>query len=1120
MNITDITAWDSERCPLDGIQLVEAAAGTGKTYSIQNLFVRMLLEKRWPADSILVVTYTNAATAELRDRIRKVLNEVRDYAAKCLRAGSLPVIFPGGSPDEQRSHALLHRATLGDLAKLEECAAAIRDALLAFDEAAIFTIHGFCERMLSENAFESGILFNTELLENADGVINTMIRDFIRRESGSPERWSRLSPIINNDAGRREFFSTVRSLVLNPGIEPYGALEADACGKDDYRRAVIPAAAAWVSRRFEEYKERENCRTFDDLLRNMAIRVENQASPLLASLRRRFNAAIIDEFQDTDAAQYFIFKTIFASGGRSLIMVGDPRQAIYGFRGGDIAAYRRARAQSPSPGTLCVNRRSGRNLIRAANTIFHRHPYPFLDRQIGFPEVLAPENPRQCLMRQTADGVVEIEQPLRVIFNDKDFSSPNNLARWSIPACADAVKSMLMDRSLKLPERDEPGLNPDDIAVLVFDNLQAAAVQEELDRLGIASVRAGAGNVFDTPEAAAMLTLLEAIAEPGRTSKAAAAMLTDYLGFGLDDLAKLRTGGDPDAALVEIQEKLAQLGRTYRAGSFAAMFGELFKDPDFRVRQRVAALPRGERKLTNMLQLRDLLHAESQKRRLSLENLAAWLGRQLSPETRENDDEDAQLLNLETDRAAVKIMTVFKSKGLEFPVVMLPTLFTRYAEDRARNFHAGDDEHLAVDLSGEAAAQASAEQLQEQLRLVYVALTRAAGFCCVWWGRLPPEFRSRTKRKYTTALDWLFRGRSHEAAEAARLAPPDRLTETVRAAIENCDPCGTLANLGLLADDVPASDSPDAMGAIPENRLAPRDDFEWRGQNKLEEWRIASFSALAPEFAPADTERDLDEDSGISVEPAANAVLALPRGKQLGTVWHEILEQLDFGSDSQTVAAVAAETVDKYALGIVEERPGIAAAIAERTVLLLGTPLADLNGNTLTLSGIPKADTVREMEFCFALGRDFSAAKLRAAVGKYAAEHFGLDRETDWARQLDGGLLTGFIDLVFRVGERFYLVDWKTNSVDGDPAGFTSAAMTAEMRDKFYFLQYLIYILALMRFLSLRLPGLTPRELYRRHFGGVFYIFLRGLSPSDPARGVFRDLPPYELIEELERSIG
>lgn len=1119
MNRPDITAaWDSELCPLAGVQLVEAAAGTGKTYSIQNLFVRMLLEKHWSVSSILVVTYTNAATAELRDRIRRVLKEVRDYAAKSLAAGSLPVIFPGGSPDDRRAHSLLHRATRGDMAKLEECAAAVRDALLAFDQSAIFTIHGFCERMLNENAFESGIVFNTKLLENPGAVLDTLIRDFVRHESGSPERWVRISPILNKEKTRAEFFSTVCSLVLNPGIEPFGALKHDECGEGgDYRQVAIPEAARWVARRFEEYKRRENCRTFDDLLQNMAARVADPDGPLAAALRRRFNAAIIDEFQDTDASQYFIFKSVFGSDDRTLVMVGDPRQAIYGFRGGDIAAYRRARSQSPEPGTLSVNRRSGKGLIQAANAVFHRHPYPFLDPQIGFPPALAPENPKPCLLRRTAAGLAEIEQPLRVIFNSEEHSTPNNLARWSIPACADAIRRMLSDRTLQLPSRAAAGLNPDDIAVLVFDNFQAADMQEELDRFGIASVRAGSGNVFDTPEAASMLTLLEAVAEPGRTSKTAATMLTDYLGFSLDELVRLKTGGDPESALAAVQEKLAQLGRVYRAGSFAAMFATLCDDPEFRVRPRVMALPHGERKLTNMLQLRDLLHAESQKRRLTLESLAAWLGRQLDPATRENDGEEAQLLNLETDRAAVKIMTVFKSKGLEFPVVMLPTLFTRYAEDRARNFHAGSDEHLAVDLRGDAADLAAAEQLQEQLRLVYVALTRAVSFCCVWWGRLPQTISRPTKHNYTTALDWLFRCRRPEAAEAVRNSPTAGLAAAVRAAAATSDPCETLDSLGLLAEDVPAAGD-EIVPDHPEIALAPRDDFEWQGRDRLEQWRIASFSALAPEYAPSDAERDLDDDSGSATEPT-DPVLALPRGKQLGIVWHEILEKIDFSADFQTTAASSLDAVEKYALGAPEERAAIAATIAKRTMLLFETPLADLAGNTVKLASVRRADTVREMEFSFALGPGFSAAKLQDAVGRYAADHFGLDRGTDWAGRLDGGILTGFIDLVFRCENRFYLIDWKTNSVDGDPAGFTDAAMRLEMRDKFYFLQYLIYILALMRLLSMRMPGLSARELYRRHFGGVFYIFLRGLSPGDPARGVFRDLPPFELIEELERSI-
>jgi exodeoxyribonuclease V beta subunit len=808
--------------PLSGTNLIEAGAGTGKTYTITCLFLRLILEKRFPVKDILVVTYTVAATEELRDRIRRKIREALDAYSR-------------GNSDDPFVKGLVQKT--GDA---KDAISLLRAALHDFDEASIFTIHGFCQRTLHESAFESGSLFDTELEpEQTAGILEEIARDFWRRhfytapaEFVSYARSKKFGPdffldlinkgrahldvtIIPEVSGATEIDVTpfravyeklqaawltgrkeVEAQLKHPGLyadytkhlpaylemmdayvdgalppvplpakfEKFTAAELgkktkrgntpprhpfyDFCEELQGAETVLKATMdhhllylkgeifRCVQRELPARKQRRNIQFFDDLLTRLRRSLNESGGTALAeALRRRYKAALIDEFQDTDPVQYAIFRTVFGKDESILFLIGDPKQAIYSFRGADLFAYMKAAGQVNSRYTLTSNWRSEPGLIQAVNTIFANGTNPFLYRDIPFEPAVPGKGEDHAIL--TIDDAAE--PPFHLWFVDAEETDTNGFIKKGVvnnriaEAVAGEIARLIhLGRSGKARIGDN-ALREADIAVLTRSNREAQLMQKALSRLRIPSVLYSTGNLFDTDEAAEMNRVLEGIINPGREGLIRGALATDMMGMSGEAVERLQ---HDEAGWETVLNRFHEYYDMWNRFGFIRMFRSFLLRE--KVRSRLLSLPSGERRLTNVLHLSELLHQTATEEKLGMAGLLKWLACQRDPESPRLEEHQ---LRLESDANAVKIVTIHKSKGLEYPVVFCPFNWggSRIKTNEVFAFH---DEHddaklkLVIDPEGSAdRALAEKEALAENLRLLYVSLTRAKNRCYLVWGK-------------------------------------------------------------------------------------------------------------------------------------------------------------------------------------------------------------------------------------------------------------------------------------------------------------------------------------------------------------------------------------------------
>ncbi|HEY6898599.1 MAG TPA: UvrD-helicase domain-containing protein, partial [Rhodocyclaceae bacterium] len=838
---------DAPRAPLTGTQAIEASAGTGKTWSIAALYLRLVVEAGLPVERLLVVTYTTAATAELRDRIR----------ARLIAARSA---FAGGEDQNDPVLAELRRRI--EPARAE---ALLTLAIESFDLAAIHTIHGFCQRALEERAFESGEDFETTLVGDETALLQAIAEDFWRKQMALADAfWARwLVARLNGPFGlvqalRGHFGKPYLKRLLpeapNPDAEAAFVAQRDAlapvwqrdgqgltamlCGwkglsavshKPEQIARAAQAVDAWfasggelrtapeglkkfseaalkkattkaaagtpedplfgrmqdllaaiddlntaLERRLghllataldacEEALARRKAQLgrlgFDDLLTRLAAALRGDGGPRLAErLQERYGAALIDEFQDTDPVQYEIFERVFHRGGLPLFFVGDPKQAIYSFRGADLHAYLEARQQAAEHWALSTNRRSVPGLVAAVNSIFERRDQAFRFEGLDFAPVAASPQPPAPLRIEEVEA-----RPLSLWFLErsevdakgKPKAIPRGVANQRIAAAVAAD----IARLLRLADqgRANIGTRPlagGDIAVLVKSHAQGRLMRNALAELGVASVRYGQDSVFDSREALEVERLLLAVAEPGRSGLVKAALVTDLLGLRGADIHRL----DGDAAAWDaLSQRFHEWHQLCRERGFVVMWHALLAQQ--RVAERLLLRPDGERRMTNLQHLSELLQQLAHDEGLSVDGLAKHLADSRRGEgDSELIDGEAKLLRLESDEQLVRIVTIHGSKGLEYPIVYCPWLWDGARPKRRTGplaFHDQEDSgHGALDFGSarqdEYRAWADEEREQEQLRLAYVALTRAKHRCVLAWGGIDGAERS--------PLGWLLHG--------------------------------------------------------------------------------------------------------------------------------------------------------------------------------------------------------------------------------------------------------------------------------------------------------------------------------------------------------------------------
>lgn len=1183
------------KLPDHGMRLIEASAGTGKTYTITNLYLRLLLEKHRSVRDILVVTFTEAATEELRERIRLRMRE-----------GLLSL--QEGRSDEPFLTTLME--------KLEDRAAAAEhlvNELTRIDEAAIFTIHGFCRRMLQENAFESGSAFEVEFITDDSELLTQVVEDFWRtRFYPHPElaalaakEWKtphdlrqRISPYINNPSltilpvlsdneqalrkAYRETFNTVRKswqrdqaaisnllendktlsttksdplaysdqqlkpalaaldtfltnkepedFSLPAGFELFTQHNLDEKVTDSKKKkgirgpqhsffehcqtlfniqrdeihALTIQAIMESRKQLKERKQRQSLLSFDDLLLNLAEALQGKSGLALAErIANRFPIALIDEFQDTDPNQYAIFKRIYADRNQcALFMIGDPKQAIYSFRGADIFTYMVAKDDTDPHHdrfTLDTNWRSSTNLVKSVNALFEAcRAAPFIYAgHIDFHPVQAAGKADQDTLKINGETPI----PLQAWFVDRTTDnvdqrgkkdpqtktiSKNTAKRILSKACAEQILDLLLQGAAGRALIGARPLAPHDITVLIRDRHEAEAIQDALQHRGIASVYYSRDSVFSSLEAADLRYLLIAVANPIDERALRTALCTELIGV---------TAAQLDAMMQNELKWEAQLEKfhTYHdlwlGRGFMAMFRHLLHDLD--IPQRLLGQSRGERRLTNLLQLAELAQTASREYR-GIENLLRWFEEQCAEP---NGDSDEQQLRLENDEALVKIVTIHKAKGLEYPVVFLPFLWTSKPINGKKPIIFHDDSHerrLILDLEKrpEHLMIAEQERLAEELRLTYVALTRAKHLCYFSWGQFNGASQS--------SLAWLLHAQ-----------PETDNVNTLHNQIQALNDMELRSPLDGIAADIPDSFTVTAPPSITARRYSAqtphRDMLVGRTPSREvhQTWHIASFTGLSRNRFEAAERPDYGsarEDTETNDATSDQSIFEFPRGARAGIFMHKLFEEIDFTNESPECLAQTVRTQ----LATYGYESKWQSVIEEMVNHVLDTPL---DGETLSLRNIDCQHRLTEMEFHYAIQRVMPDRlnRLLPGLGGFESDSPKLQF------QPVSGVMRGFIDLIFEHNDRFYIADYKSNFLGTQLESYRGPALDRAMAVHRYDVQYLIYTIALHRYLQRRLPNYS----YENHFGGVYYLFLRGMHPN-PLAGIWHDRPQVDLINDLD----
>ncbi len=1111
MPVAPSSAFDPMTVPLEGKILVEASAGTGKTHAITSLFVRLVAEAERTPSEILVVTFTEAATAELRTRVRARLVEAREK------------LRPERAAEAEKDEILgrlvrekgLSPATLRE--RLER-------ALGTLDEASISTIHGFCRRLLHDHALGTRARYDAELVADLRELEEDVLYDFFRLKFAGGSRLL-AEGIKKNKVGPgvlRKVFDTYRKQAGARTIP-----DADRLG-DGATRAAVELELEYLDyseRELAARKERASVLGFDDLLEGVARALTGPGGVALGrALSERYKVALVNEFQDTDRTQCTIFEAIFARPETPLFLIGDPKQAIYGFRGADVWSYL-ALTRDARRYTLDTSYRSDPGVVKAVNMLFGG-PRPFLLEAIEHRDVSARPGAVDQFQAELASNGAQFE----ILFVESPapgvpLRKPPARAAASRVAAAE-VAALLGGRATIAGHR----VVESDIAVITRTNLQCFDVQEALRQKGIVAVVIGDKDVLESDEAEDLILVLPAVLDPTSGSALRRALASALFGQTADDISRL----DDDAARFELwAERLRRWQSLWTERGFMRMFRALLEETD--AAGRLLSRPGGERRITNFLHLAELCHRAESEEHLGPQALYSWLVEQREEGTAASEHAE---IRLESDRGAVRVLTAHKAKGLEFPVVVCPFAWDgRLAMDDGppKLFH-DEDGVLVLDLNvnkkapGRDFGRVKWEAHAEERRVLYVALTRA---------------------KHRVTLLWLHAGNLGVSAAATLLHPPLRLDPAEMPTRNYLDKGrnirGELEGLAersagvITLRSVPFTHDRPAIERPPEARPTARARRPERPS--LPALRTGSFSALTHrEIVVDEDEATRDHDQAAEPAPvtpdespapppeptpdADRIVLdGFPRGRRAGDFFHHLLEKIDFSSATgPEILEVASDALGRFGLARGEPEATRDAYLSQVVRALdetLRTPLSP--AGSFCLADITPKRRQSELEFRLpvahepggeALTRERLAAAFRAHPSPELPESYA-ERVARLAFPSLRGFLKGYIDLVFCHEDRWYVVNYKTNHLGDLVADYDRARMTAAMAESHYFLQYHLYTLAVSRILSRFVPGFD----YERDFGGALYLFLKGMRPGAPG-GIFYEKPPLSRLIALSSVLG
>ena len=1097
---------------LEGAHLVAASAGTGKTHNIQNIYARLIMEKGWRVSQIQVMTYTDAATKELRERLRTVLNDIQ-------------VRMNGGSCEGKDAERRNERADKLIAASRGETAAkrnAVELALLEFDSAAISTIHGFCSRALARYAFETRTPFSTEIEDNKIADLSRRTRDWWRRrEELAP---AEILPKLD--------FNKLRNYVFELGKKALWVL--DSLDETTPNGFMLKCAADIVDA-YEKDRANRSTQTFDDLLRAMREALRGEfGETFAAKLREEFKAALIDEFQDTDPVQYEIFQKVFLADEKvPVFFVGDPKQAIYAFRGGDIFTYRKATTSeyiNNNKFYLDTNYRSTQRLMDAVNALFLDKPngeedrFTFGDSEIDYPlPIKADDKKSPDKKRLLVDGNDD-PQPFRII----SVSDKNQ--RFDVLA-QEVVKTLTDYADI---------LTPKDIAILVSSHINAQNIKDKLKKCNVPCAIQKPGNVFTYKDTKIyghttykpskllreLCNVLLACAGNGGKKQIFTALLTPFFGLSPADL--LAMDEDTLAGWIRKFKEIDSIWLKRGFGAAMSKIQEYGVRNGIGYRERLAADPDGERLLTDCGQIIELAIAATKEIGPSPEKMIEWLKKRVV-NAQDEEDTEAYARQLESEDDAVKIMTMHVSKGLQFPVVFLPdcndpvktksfgdaicyhdrnngyqlsftTLSENSGEQNAEDTATPEEQQVQTSEKQQIPEELQAaiqEATQEKLRLLYVAMTRAEQRTVALYTGEPSE-----------PLGRLFANAKRNGAGEDSPTSPIKW-------INGYD----------LQEPAPLyvrADRPDLDKENEEPRA-----FDMRSKK-------GSYSSITPSLSDDKDNEDFtggkdndEQDNETAPENTESAssrpIFQIKGGANIGSCWHEILEKVPFDADEETLKEISSNTLKAYGFNpddhiggcsYLDITCGMLKKVLEREIT---TP----DGSTFTLRDVSWNDRLSELEFNFSSAAaqrntSYIAEILRSHWRDDASKKEFLDAVENWERSIPDGFINGFMDLVFRHKGYYYIVDWKSNKLGGDEDSFTEDGVRHEMAKHGYFFQYLLYAAVLHRWLK-SLPG--GEYSWKNNFGGIMYYFLRGVDAGID-KAVFTDMPEEGLLDEIGEVLG
>ncbi|MBW8683816.1 exodeoxyribonuclease V subunit beta [Chitinophaga rhizophila] len=1126
--------FDAATVPLQDSNLIEASAGTGKTYSIAILVLRLILENALSIREILMVTFTKAAVAELEERIRLFVRTAHKLTT-------------GQEIKDENIFRIVAEAV--DRNGLEVVQQQVRDAVLFLDETAVLTIHSFCQKTLNEFAFETDQLFGAEMIQDTKTLIAEEVQKFWRKHVTTlqirllekiwePDMMEHINVALNEHMGGKRYYAyqpgtryairqkeqeewleqletiderkaaaeqTLLDYVCDGKERLTGLCEGNRYAKtallpfvkdpeqfikavadkrntakyiatllpdmlelmdqvaviDEERKAIVQQvtsrlycfAIEEIAAGVKGFKKRNNLLSYDDMITNLHKALVDKKNPRLEEvLREKYKAVFVDEFQDTDRMQYEIFEQAFGEN-TILFYIGDPKQSIYAWRKADIFTYFKARNTVQHVYGMNHNFRSSEPFIEAMNTFFLPEAdfdtfyFSGEDSAINYIRVDSPEhNSKGLLLRNETPDV-----PISI------FNAPNST---ELSESVAAQVALLLRSGEYFIEKDEErrAVKPSDIGILVRTGRQGREVKMQLAKLGVPAVTVDDAKVLQSEEATYLLYLMEAMLAPDRSS-INRALLSPFTGLKLESVLKL----DDEVTLALFGN---YKNRWQQDGIYTAMMDFV---TDFNVRNVLlhAHTESGERVISNLFQLTELVHQIQNRKNLSMSELVSWLKRGIDGMATEGDEYEQRM---ESDEEAVNIVTIHKSKGLEYKIVMAPYL--DFVENKYVEFFSFRDpvtgDYVGVEKKRMTEAQQTSfarQAEQENRRLLYVAITRAVYKCFI--------FRNNYHRK-STLLTFI------DALKAAAPSPDIIRFEEGAPVVPEQQAQRNILPLAPLDSNTPVR-------------------FVLKEQN----WRKMSYTMLAAKAA-----HNLRTRPSQQEDPYETFIFyTLKRGAKTGNLLHFLFENINFSDDSRWEKWIT-ETVRRFVPGQQELYGPMLRQLLEH---VLQTDFT-VDGRTFPLSAIIWHKRIPEFEFDFPVSAFFPdmlnglSDEGTSVVVRRFHEHGNHELE---------GIMNGKMDLFFEHEGRYYILDWKSNYLGGTPEEYTPAAVAVAMNENNYHLQYLIYTLAAKKYLESRLPAFD----YEKQFGGVIYCFVRGMRKGQ-STGIFTTKPPLSKILQLENSLS